>query len=79
MVECLSGIVRAKNDSIEDPNFRSSSEGTPGRDVLEAHQAQDGLQGFNEDLSCMAKRSVFRYLLSPKQWANNDPKHPGDF
>jgi hypothetical protein len=28
---------------------------------------------------CMAKQSVVRFLLSPKQWGNRKPQHPGDF
>jgi hypothetical protein len=30
-------------------------------------------------MACMAKRSIISMLLSPKQWKNKNPQHPGDF
>ena len=30
-------------------------------------------------MSCMAKRSIISLLLSPRQWRNKNPEHPGDF
>jgi hypothetical protein len=30
-------------------------------------------------LACMAKRSIVSLILSPKQWKNKSPEHPGDF
>jgi hypothetical protein len=30
-------------------------------------------------MACMAKRSIIGFILSPKQWGNRKPEHPGDF
>ena len=30
-------------------------------------------------MACMDKRSIISLLLSPKQWRNKNPQHPGDF
>jgi hypothetical protein len=30
-------------------------------------------------VSCMAKRKVLSFVLSPKQWGKKEPDHPGDF
>jgi hypothetical protein len=30
-------------------------------------------------MACMVKKSVLGFILSPKQWGNRKPDHPGDF
>jgi hypothetical protein len=30
-------------------------------------------------LACMAKLSVIKFVMSPKQWGNKNPQHPGEF
>ena len=30
-------------------------------------------------MSCMAKSAILSFVLSPKQWNNKEPEHPGDF
>jgi hypothetical protein len=30
-------------------------------------------------MACCAKRSIVSFILSPKQWRNKQPNHPGDF
>jgi len=30
-------------------------------------------------MACCAKRSIVRFILSPKQWRNKKPNPPGDF
>ena len=30
-------------------------------------------------IACCAKRSIVSFILSPKQWRNKKPNHPGDF
>ena len=30
-------------------------------------------------VGCMAKSAIVSFLLSPKQWGNKEPGHPGDF
>ena len=29
--------------------------------------------------ACCAKRSIIQFILSPKQWGNKKPNHPGEF
>ena len=38
-----------------------------------------GFRDLAKVMACMAKRSVVGFLLSPKQWRNKEPEHPGDF
>ena len=30
-------------------------------------------------ISCMGKRAILGLVLSPRQWRNKEPQHPGDF
>lgn len=30
-------------------------------------------------MSCMAKSAILSFVLSPRQWGNKEPAHPGDF
>jgi hypothetical protein len=30
-------------------------------------------------VSCMARRAIVGYILSPRQWGNREPAHPGEF
>ena len=30
-------------------------------------------------VTCSIKFSIISFLISPKQWFNGEPKHPGDF
>jgi len=30
-------------------------------------------------IACCASRSIVSFILSPKQWRNKKPNHPGDF
>lgn len=30
-------------------------------------------------IACCAKRSIIQFILSPKQWGNKKPNHPGEF
>ena len=30
-------------------------------------------------LRCMIKRSIISLILSPRQWKNKNPQHPGEF
>jgi hypothetical protein len=38
-----------------------------------------GFRDLAKVMACMVKRSVVGFLLSPKQWRNKEPEHPGDF
>jgi len=38
-----------------------------------------GFRDLAKVMACMAKRAVIGYILSPKQWVNREPAHPGDF
>jgi hypothetical protein len=30
-------------------------------------------------VGCFVKGAILRFVLSPKQWRNKDPQHPGEF
>ena len=30
-------------------------------------------------IRCMIKASILAFILSPKQWFNREPQHPGEF
>ncbi|MBE0479500.1 MAG: hypothetical protein IBX68_00820 [Dehalococcoidia bacterium] len=30
-------------------------------------------------MGCCVKGSIMRFILSPRQWRNRSPEHPGDF
>ncbi len=38
-----------------------------------------GFKDLTRVMACMAGRSVLGFLMSPRQWANRKPAHPGDF
>ncbi len=38
-----------------------------------------GFSDLAKVMACMAKRSVLGFVLSPIQWGNRKPEHPGDF
>ena len=38
-----------------------------------------GFKDLTKVMGCMAKAAILKYVLSPKQWRNSEPEHPGEF
>ena len=38
-----------------------------------------GFKDLTKVMACMVKGAILGFLLSPKQWRNSNPAHPGDF
>jgi hypothetical protein len=38
-----------------------------------------GFKDLTKVMGCMAKAAILKYFVSPKQWRNSEPEHPGEF